>query len=325
MSPATLNNTIGATLVGAFFAAILYGFTTILVFIYYNNYSNDWRFHKISVAMLWVLDSLHLSLTVYTMYHYVIQSFGSLPAIQLVHWSLKLQITVNIVIILFVQTLYAIRVWKLGNAHRHVLWPAFVFVFVAGGYAVGILLAVETYLPNTFVEAEHISWAVITSFASTTAVDVVLCGAMCYYLIKSRSGFAESDGVIFCIIRMTLISGGLTTAASLAALITLLAMPNNLVFLSIEFLLTKLYISSFLAMLNARKRTRREYLKDTTSSGNANKLVNIRTVTTSHVHHDTGPVIQVDVDYPVDKRDKNVIRMKTLGGKGNDSDSNSSS
>lgn len=137
-SVVTLDNTLGAALVGAFFAAILYGFTTILVILYFTNYPNDWRVQKISVAILWILDSLHLSLTIATVYHYVVTSFGSLLAIQLVDWTLKLQIAVNIGIILFVQTLYAIRVWKLGHGHHHRAWPVFVVVVVGGGYAVGV-------------------------------------------------------------------------------------------------------------------------------------------------------------------------------------------
>jgi hypothetical protein len=91
------------------------------VYLYYTNYPDDWRFQKIFVRLsrfsfqrawqpnfhpgcyslvslfalndgssstiFWrVLDSLHLSLTIYTVYHYVVQSFGSLTAVLLVHW-----------------------------------------------------------------------------------------------------------------------------------------------------------------------------------------------------------------------------------------------
>ncbi|KAF8718288.1 hypothetical protein AX14_011932 [Amanita brunnescens Koide BX004] len=43
---------------------------------------------------------------------------------------------------------------------------------------------------------------------------------------------------------------------SLAALISFLTMPDNFVFLGIAFVFTKLYINSYLAMLNARKSLR---------------------------------------------------------------------
>lgn len=316
-SVVTLDNTLGAALVGAFFAAILYGFTTILVILYFTNYPNDWRVQKISVAILWILDSLHLSLTIATVYHYVVTSFGSLLAIQLVDWTLKLQIAVNIGIILFVQTLYAIRVWKLGHGHHHRAWPVFVVVVVGGGYAVGVLLARETYRADNFGQLHFISWAIITSFVTSTSIDVVLSGAMCYYLIKSRSGFSGSNSTIYYIIRMTLISGALTSACSLTALIAYVVMPKNLVFLAIEFLLTKLYINSFLAMLNARQSIREN--SSTMSSGNSNKMMNIRTITSSHVHHDN------TIDSPLTPGDdKNFLRMTPFGDRNHGLDSTSS-
>ncbi|KAF8624450.1 hypothetical protein AX15_005868 [Amanita polypyramis BW_CC] len=56
--------------------------------------------------------------------------------------------------------------------------------------------------------------------------------------------------------RYFVISGALTSMCSLAALITFGVMPNNLVYAGIFFLLTKLYVNSYLAMLNARKAMR---------------------------------------------------------------------
>jgi len=276
----TLGNTIGATFLGTIFAAILFGITNLQVYLYFQNYPNDWHLQRISVALLWVLDAIHLSLTVAAMYHYLIDSFGSVLALQFIVWSFKLQIDVNVVIVLLVQTLYGIRVWKLGRHYKRI-WPILVAVIIASGYAIGIILAVKTYNVRTFAEIERISWVIYASFTSSTAIDVVIALAMCFYLIKSKSGFSGTNNKIIAIIRMTLISGCLTTACSLAALISYAAMPDTLIFLAIEFLLTKLYINSFLAMLNARQSVRD---KDTFTGGSLSisKVMNIRTATSSH-------------------------------------------
>jgi len=276
---ATLGNTIGATFLGTIFAAILFGITNLQVYLYFQNYPNDWRVQKYSVALLWVLDALHLSLTIAAMYHYLIDSFGSASALQLVTWTFKLQVSVNVVILL-VQTLYGVRVWRLGRHYKRI-WPTIVAVIIASGYAIGIILAVKTYSIRAFAELEKISWVVYVSFSSSTAIDIVIAMAMCFYLIKSKSGFAGTNNKIIAIIRMTLISGCLTTACSLAALISFAALPGTLIFLGIEFLLTKLYINSFLAMLNARQSVRD---KDTFTGGSLSisKAMNIRTTTSSH-------------------------------------------
>ncbi|KAF9459532.1 hypothetical protein BDZ94DRAFT_1300501 [Collybia nuda] len=285
--PVTLGNTIGAAFLGTVAAAILFGVTNIQVYLYFQNYPQDWRVQKISVFTLWILDIIHLSLTVAAVYHYLIDSFGIPEALGLVIWSFKLQIAVNVIIVVLVQTLYAVRVWKLGR-HYQRIWPVIVAIVVASGYAIGIILAVKTYNISTFVELEGMAWVVYASFTSSTVIDVVIATAMCFYLIRSRSGFAGTNNKIIIIVRMTLISGFLTSACSLAALIAYAAMPNNLVFLGIEFLLTKLYINSFLAMLNARQSVRDR----DTSPGNSlsiTKIMNIRTTTTSHVATSSGP------------------------------------
>jgi len=271
----------GAAFLGTIFASIFYGITNLQVYLYYQNYHNDWHVQKYSVALLWVLDTLHLSLTIAAVYHYLINSFGLTPALELVVWTFKLQIAVNIVIICVVQTLYAIRVWKLGR-HNQRIWPILVALVVVSGYAIGIVLAVKTYRISTWADISEMSWVIYASFAWTTANDVVIAIAMCFYLIRSRSEFSGTNNKIIVIVRMILASGSLTSACSLAALIAFAAMPNTLVFLGIEFLLTKLYINSFLAMLNARHVVRDQDTA-TRHSLSLNKIMNIRTATSSHV------------------------------------------
>ncbi|KAF5376709.1 hypothetical protein D9615_007826 [Tricholomella constricta] len=311
---ATLGNTIGAAFLGTVFAAVLYGVTNLQVYLYFQNYRNDWRVQKYSVALLWVLDTIHLSLTIAAVYHYLIDSFGILAALELVAWAFKLQIAINVIIICVVQTLYAIRVWKLGR-HYQRIWPILVAVVVASGYAIGIILAVKTYNIKTFADLDEMSWVVYASFSWSTGIDIVIATAMCFYLIRSKSGFSGTNNKIMIIIRMTLISGFLTSACSLAALITYAAMPYNLVFLGIEFLLTKLYINSFLAMLNARQSVRDR----DTSPGNSlsiTKIMNIRTTTSSHV---------VTSGEPFESEDsKNVMHLSPLGQYRNEFESNPS-
>ncbi|KAG6918476.1 hypothetical protein DXG01_014103 [Tephrocybe rancida] len=125
------------------------------------------------------------------------------------------------------------------------------------------------------------SWVIYTSFAWPAVIDLVIAIAMCYYLFRSKSGFSGTNSKIIMIIRMILISGFLTSACSLTALICYATMPNTLVFLGIEFLLTKLYINSFLAMLNARQTVQDKDSTGQTLSGT--KILNIRTATSMQI------------------------------------------
>ncbi|EEB86601.1 hypothetical protein MPER_16385, partial [Moniliophthora perniciosa FA553] len=58
-----------------------------------------------------ILDAFHLSLTIHAVYYYLVKNFGNHAAYPNIIWSLKLQVAVNVIIILIVQSLYAYRVW----------------------------------------------------------------------------------------------------------------------------------------------------------------------------------------------------------------------
>ncbi|PBK84962.1 hypothetical protein ARMGADRAFT_1087867 [Armillaria gallica] len=307
----SLGKTIGAAYVGAMLSSLLFGITVLQVFIYYRDYPNDWQLYRYSVGILWVLDAFHLSLTIHVIYHYTVDSFGDYVALGNVVWSvrisvltagaipyifftprsLKLQILVNVVIIVFVQrycvsipamtltthsvphSLYAVRLWKLGR-YFHRFLPCIVIFVVTGGFAVGVMIVYKTFVPRlslypseahavagrycitTFTGLALIDWAVDISFATATGIDFFISFAICYYLHKSRSisEFSSTNSRLLVLMWFVLMSGLATSACSTVALITFIVLPNTLVFLGVESLLTKLYVNSLLSMLNARNR-----------------------------------------------------------------------
>ncbi|KAF8956754.1 hypothetical protein BDZ97DRAFT_1925126 [Flammula alnicola] len=256
----TLDNTVGALLLGVVGASLLFGITTLQTYWYYHSYPNDSRLHKCSVALLWILDAFHLTLVVHATYVYVAKGFGNILGLLDINWSLKLQLSVNVVIILIVHCLYTTRVWLLGGYHRGVLGYV-VAAVVAGGFvngvtAIGVVLAYLVYTIQTFPELEKIAWAINAALGASTTIDFVISAAMCYYLSKSKGSVTRLNSRISTIIQYSLSSGLLTSACSLSAMFSYILMPNTFIFLAIEFLLTKreFYVGSFIAMLNARER-----------------------------------------------------------------------
>ncbi|PBK84125.1 hypothetical protein ARMGADRAFT_1067433 [Armillaria gallica] len=80
----SLGDTIGALYIGATIAAILFGITNLQTVIYYKKYPHDWWLFRYSVALLWVLDALHVALSTHALYVYLIDMFGDLAGV-LVH------------------------------------------------------------------------------------------------------------------------------------------------------------------------------------------------------------------------------------------------
>jgi len=111
---------------------------------------------------------------------------------------------------------------------------------------------------NTFNDIPSIAWSIYLALAYGTATDFLIASTMCFYLAKGISGFARTDTMIKKIMLFLVGSGMLTSATSVTVLICFVAMPNNLVFVAVEFMLPKLYTNCFLTMLNSRHRIRDE-------------------------------------------------------------------
>ncbi|KZP18516.1 hypothetical protein FIBSPDRAFT_933455 [Athelia psychrophila] len=281
----TIGNTAGAAYIGIVLSAVLFGLSTLQTYIYYGRYPNDWKVHRIAVGILWVLDVVHLIFSIMLGYHYLIAGFGNPLALEYVHWTFKAQIAVNVVIIVIVQCLYALRMWKLARGHHHIVMAIIGTAFVAIVCVVASVLAFFMLQPDVFADLR--GWTVIASFASICATDTVIAGFMCFYLFKSRSGFAKTNSKLSTLVQYTLGSGLATGACSMAAMVAYCLSPDTLIFAAFEFCLTELYINSFLAMLNARHSINGQ------SETHAGVSVSLKELHSSQQHH-VSPINELD-------------------------------
>ncbi|KAF7985954.1 hypothetical protein HWV62_43902 [Athelia sp. TMB] len=200
-----------------------------------------------------VLDTVHTLLSILLGYHYFITNYGNVQALAIIDWTLKAKISFNVVIIVMVQGLYALRMWKLARGHQHIILPMIAIGFVAVMCVTALVFSYFMLRGSNFEALARVPWSVIGIFAVATATDLVIAAVMCFYLHKSRSGFASTNSKLDTILQYTLCSGAATSAVSMGALIAYCVSPHTLIFLALEFCLTEVYINSFLAMLNARQ------------------------------------------------------------------------
>ncbi|PBK63012.1 hypothetical protein ARMSODRAFT_963541 [Armillaria solidipes] len=254
----SLGDTFGALFIGATVAAVLFGIMNLQVLIYYKRYPNDWSLYLYSVALLWVLDSVHFALGTHALYYYLIDMYGNLLSALVGNaiWSMRLQLLVKVWIIVFVQGIYAIRLWKLGR-HFHKVLPWFVFVIVAVSFGAGILMSYETYMQPNLVSISKIDISIYIFYSVAITTDFIIALMMCYYLRESRAVILLplTASKLLGLMRLVLISGLATSACSLFALVTYIAWSDTLIFVAIDFILPKLYINSLLAMLNYRQHS----------------------------------------------------------------------
>ncbi|KAG7439313.1 uncharacterized protein BT62DRAFT_939092 [Guyanagaster necrorhizus] len=233
----SLGMNLGAIYVGSTVAAILFGITNLQTLIYYKKYPDDWWIYRYSVAILWVLDVLHIVLSMHAVYHYLVDLFGDYLGLFHIIWSFKLQLLICLIICIWVEALYAVRIWKLTALGS------------------GIYSVYDAYSISNFLLIPTIKGSICVLFSVAVTSDFVIALSMCYYLHKRRqaSAFTSTSDMLFSLMRLVVISGLATSACSLFTLITYLVWQNSLVFLGVDLILSKLYVNSLLAMLNSRR------------------------------------------------------------------------
>ncbi|KAK0445930.1 hypothetical protein EV421DRAFT_300916 [Armillaria borealis] len=264
---AILGETLGALYVGATIAAVLFGITNLQAVIYYKGYPSDWWVYRYSVLVLRMLDALHVVLTTHALYFYLIDMFGDLTG-ALVHsvWSFKVQLGINVFIVIYVQGLYAIRLWKLG-LHFHKFLPWLVFLAVAASLGAGIFVIYDIFITQNFTVIAAIKASVYTVFATVAATDFVIALMMCYYLHKCRAAtdFSSTASFLLNLMRLVVVSGLATSACSLLTLICFIAWPHSLIFL--------VYVNSLLAMFNYRPEHLQSTIENTERAGHSTPSV----------------------------------------------------
>ncbi|SJL15302.1 uncharacterized protein ARMOST_18795 [Armillaria ostoyae] len=204
------------------------------------------------MALSRILDALHVALSTHAIYHYLIDSFGNYLGLDHIVWSFKLQLLICMVMIIWVEALYAVRLWKLGgHFNRTLLWIVVLTVAIALGS--GIFSVYDAYSISSFLLIPSIKAccrSICALFAVAATSDFIIAFSMCYYLHKSReaSAFSSTSDMLYGLMRLVVISGLATSTCLLLTLVTYLVWQDSLVFLGVDLVLPKLYVNSLLAM-----------------------------------------------------------------------------
>ncbi|KAK7681923.1 hypothetical protein QCA50_014885 [Cerrena zonata] len=183
---------------------------------------------------------------------YLINHFGNGEICNWIVWQVTVTIILTAFIIFIVQSFFAYRIFTFSKRNWYVMLP--IIILATLRLATGLVSAtkmIELQYYSLFVE--EIRWVFTLVLSLGTAVDILIALALCWYLNKSRTGFASMEAVIDSIILYTIETGVLTSTTTVISLICWLTMPHNLIFLGLHFAISKLYANMLLASLNARK------------------------------------------------------------------------
>ncbi|KAJ6555146.1 hypothetical protein DFH09DRAFT_1262455 [Mycena vulgaris] len=280
------DNTLGALLIGGLVATALWGVTCVQTFTFFMGDTTDRAWHKALVAFLLCLDTFDTFLNCHILYFYLVTNYLAPQAIFSPVWSVIIHVAATSVSNFIVRrqvfplasdmpltssSAFARRVYRLSNGNI----PGTVWIVTLSllDLSCGLAITVKAYyrpLPlfvvltivcsrfsmKSYQELDSLSSLMYLNFAAGTSSDLSVALALCYLLRGSRTGFQRTDSLIRVLMMYTVNTGLIVALDATAGMFSYVFMPHNFIFLGFYLLLSKLYLNSYLALLNARKGLR---------------------------------------------------------------------
>lgn len=250
----TLNETLGAILVGGVVASVLYGISCLQCFIFFQRQTKkQLPLLNTSVWLIWVLDTVHLAVFVgYTLWWYMVKNFGNTAALGELPWSLPCGIVLTTISDGIVRFWFTYRLWILSKKKKWLTFP--VLVMQISLWIIALVSGIRGFWLHTFERFGEISGLLYSTIGLIIASDFTIAGSLCYFLYQSRRGTfsRKTRSVIDVLIIYTINTGLLTSIVATITLVLYITLPATYCFLGVYYLLEKLFANSFLASLNAR-------------------------------------------------------------------------
>ncbi|KAF9554668.1 hypothetical protein CPC08DRAFT_821564 [Agrocybe pediades] len=260
-----LTDTIGALQIGSLFGIFLFGLVSLQCYNYYDNYSTDGWITKTMVATVWFCELGHSIGITYEVYRATIIAYGR-PELLVRFVGIGAVVALGGGVTLLVQAFFAFRLSRLFPKPYGYLGHACTAISFLRFVATVYLTVEGVTTPSLIAYRDKSGWLISTTFIVGAAVDIVIAASMLYFLVKKKGEDLDSiTGLINRLIAYTIRTGLLTSVASVALVICLRVMPDNLIWLGVYTFVAKLYSNSLLSALNARKGFRDEVYRSTNS------------------------------------------------------------
>ncbi|KAJ7708790.1 hypothetical protein B0H17DRAFT_365519 [Mycena rosella] len=252
-TPHLLDKTLGVGFIGVIIAAGLHGVSCIQAWWYYTHQQDRWPL-KLLVGAVMFFDTVHQALISHTVYTYLVTNFNNAAELDLIVWSLLVEVLFNGLTALLVQSFLTVRIWRLSNGNKWLTGVALALVLAEFGCVLAYV-AMSLGL-HTFVELGELKHLSITVNALAAAGDVVIATTLCILLRSSRTGFHRSNTIIRKLMMFSIETCALTSLCAIASLISIVVAGNTFIYILFFFCMGRLYANSLLATLNARKMIR---------------------------------------------------------------------
>ncbi|TBU31786.1 hypothetical protein BD311DRAFT_74810 [Dichomitus squalens] len=182
-----IDDTFGSVLIGTFVGLVMYGMSLQQALRYFRLYPTDsWRL-KVTIAVLLLLDTMHMVEASHTCYYYLASYYFDPKAMLYGVWSIRLLGVTYGIIIIIVQSFYCLRISRFVPAYYKYL-VMFLAPLLLAELGLVITAAVQETIVVTFVRWKHYAWIDVIFLVIALVVDTMLAGALVVILHKSRTG-----------------------------------------------------------------------------------------------------------------------------------------
>ncbi|KAH9035686.1 hypothetical protein EDB84DRAFT_1213629 [Lactarius hengduanensis] len=253
-----MHNTLGALFIGTVLSSILYGVTWLQVYSYYSGHCSRDRWPlKCFVAFLMLVDTANLIIIIYTTYQFGVTNFGDYlpdaskpPAREWCRFATTLS---SIILDVSVQHFYAYRIYHLGGGSPFL--PAAISIVSLASLGVGVVCCakIPKYIHDPIIYIQGLSIALLSC---KVLCDVFITSGMVYYLLSNRTQFRRTNNVLNLLAIYSMNCGILHLAFAISSVALLAKYRDTLVNTPSLFILYRLSLCAFMAILNSRDNLR---------------------------------------------------------------------
>lgn len=199
-------------------------------------------------------------------YFYLVLNYNDPEALTRAVWSFDITVVITAIITVISHCFYARRVYILGN--RNWFLPVIILVLSALRLTFGCVVTARMFQIKVLARLpDAMSAYVGTGMGAGSLADCIITASLVYFLRTHRTGFSShTDSLLDKLTYWTVNCGLLPSIVGIAVIICFIIMPDNMIYLALHLLLSKLYANALLATLNFRKAHRGRGVTDDESS-----------------------------------------------------------
>ncbi|RPD70782.1 hypothetical protein L226DRAFT_513983 [Lentinus tigrinus ALCF2SS1-7] len=241
-----LYDSFGAVLIGGLVALFLSGVAFLQVVLYWQTYPFDPKKTKAVVVVVWILDIVHSAMICTANWQNLVKNFGKWDGLDYITWSIAFTVALTATTTFLVHCFFSHRIHTLSRGNWWITVPLVTLALVR--LVAATVSTTEMILLESFEQfVKKYAYVFTLGLSTSTALDIIITGILCYYLRQRKSGYDRMDRIINTLTLYTVETGMLTCVTTAVALICWVRMSDNLVFLGLHLAISKLYANSLLA------------------------------------------------------------------------------